>query len=300
MSSAGSRMNIPFSPPKSQLLTAALMDDQTPTFVLTNPDPSNEYLSSINYQDFMDNRPFDNFVIEVVVTNHLATKDWNEPLIILVAVQFHHVDEQAFFGTQRGDNCNPMVFNAAVYGFRPTSKTLYRHYINFTYSVEEDDPALTFRPTTGYAKVIPDPDAPDEWITEISDDTDDSLNLALEGIDPADTDSHQAIMGCMLGLYSSLSQPQHELVTVKAPKLPPKAKKIKGQKFQKNNDFIIISPLKSIAIADTNDDVLTRHHKSPIGHARRGHFRQYKTGKTVWVNASKVKGGGSGKTYITK
>ncbi|PSV00516.1 hypothetical protein [Photobacterium kishitanii] len=90
-----------------------------------------------------------------------------------------------------------------------------------------------------------------------------------------------------------------EKTTVSAPKLPPKEKKGKGQKYNRHNDFIVLSvknrsaEQKRTARESSGDGTPKRPHH------RRGHMRTLASGVKTYVSPSFIKGGDAvGQEYI--
>ena len=97
-------------------------------------------------------------------------------------------------------------------------------------------------------------------------------------------------------LYSAVNV---ESVVVTAPKLPPRARKKLGKKYNTHNDFIVLKPKATVTKYDSfKGDGSTGSGTPKRAHARRGHLRHLKSGKTTYVQPCYIKGGAAGQEYI--
>ena len=99
-----------------------------------------------------------------------------------------------------------------------------------------------------------------------------------------------------LQLYNAVNV---ESVVVTAPKLPPRARKKPGKKYNTHNDFIVLKPKATVTKYDRFQGDGSTHNGTPKrAHARRGHLRHLKSGKTTYVQPCYIKGGAAGQEYI--
>ena len=111
--------------------------------------------------------------------------------------------------------------------------------------------------------------------------------------------SFQDALWALVNFFRLYKAVNVESVVVNAPKLPPKARKVKGNKYDRHNDYIVLKPKMTAIKHDSFQGDGTTHVGTPKrAHSRRGHLRKIKSGKTVYVNPCYIKGGSAGQSYI--
>lgn len=106
-------------------------------------------------------------------------------------------------------------------------------------------------------------------------------------------DSFESILSCYCGLMAYMVYEKSELVESEPPAEPKKKHERRGKGTQKQVTYIM-RPRKTPAAPKGG------HHASPRGiFTVRGHYRHYKSGKTVWIDEYK-KGAGDKKSKTYK
>lgn len=270
-----------YNPNRNELLLSCGFDVNTPVFLM----PDNIIDQSIDdtkitptSDNLINNRPFDNFVIEMNVVDE---DDSN--IVITALMAFNHLQMQ----DEAEETAEFLVCN--LYFYEQKTKVVSKEELrlvfvpnasnnkdgNISYFCFESDPIF-----------IRD-DEKDTTMLDFGD-----VVKEINGLPISDNPVFTTILTSISCLYSKLTKKVNTCIKVKVPKLPPKISKPKGYKVPKFNDYIVINDSdKTSFIADKKN-----HEEIVIGHAistkkphfRRGHIRRYKTGKEVWVKSARI------------
>ncbi|MCD9504795.1 hypothetical protein GLP37_21770 [Photobacterium phosphoreum] len=251
-----------------------IFDENTPVFMIEAVNKDYEF--NHEYTEIFESRPFDNFLIEIKLDQHMSQ---------FVAVSFHDFSNTA-----------TTLMNCALYSYdnnlKRTLKDSLRFLFTTEYDAERNKNALMIIPATG--DVTTRDNGAVDFGTSETDSEADPVVRELRGYEPSQHPTSIQILQNIFALYNKLLDVNSETVKVKAKNNS--VLKRRSMKFNANSDYIIIknNPTRLKTDLESGQGVVK------IAHNRRGHTRVYKSGKTIWIKPSKIHGGGGGKSYIFK
>ena len=280
--------------------------------------------------EYIDNKPFENFIIEYNVSEKIL-KDIYEKSGGAKS-KAHIVESRHFYifnTAEHGDSKYPVInccnINTLLSGeekvvINPCSVLLTAEMDVVLKSEDATSstkiPLFALLPSMGKEKINSDENEFFEFFYDASifiSDKFEEMNNMVDGSDVADkfqeadlvlrkfytSPSIADMAWVLLNFFRLYNAVNVESVVVTAPKLPPRARKKPGKKYNTHNDFIVLKPKTTVTKYDRfQGDGSTGSGTPKRAHARRGHLRHLKSGKTTYVQPCYIKGGAAGQEYI--